>query len=412
MSFENAPTNWYNERKHIQSRRPDGKFVILSLSLSLFNLRHLHDLPRHPFHNVPNGTPPLTYSTDSLTYLTQEQGNPSAIEVQLLPKPIPGPNEVLVRLNLTSLCGTDCTQAAGHLGPTRQILGHEGVGRIESLGSNVHTIDGSIRTGQRVGVAWNRDACGTCEFCTNLGQDGETRCALKPHSGQYTEGTFAQYTLVPVRYLLRIPDGFAALRDELVAPILCGGVTAYKALKSCDGLYPGRWIAVSGGGGGVGAFVVAFGKAMGYRVIAVDAGAEKGRYALAEGADHYVDIMSPEVVRTGSGTAVKKLTGGVGVSAVIACAGVGGAYQSAMEMLAPFGTLMCVGIPPPDQVMSIHPLQFISMGYKIMGSAVGTRKDTLEALEFVKRGLVTPKVQWGTLDKLGLLMDDVIKGKV
>lgn len=275
------------------------------------------------------------------------------------------------------------------------------------------TIDATIAAGQRVGVAWNRDFCGSCAFCTTLSQDGETRCALKPHSGQYADGTFAQYTLVPARFLLRIPEGYADIRDELVAPILCGGVTAYKALKSCTDLYPGQWIAVSGGGGGVGAFVVAFGKAMGYRVIAVDAGVDKGTYATEEGAEHYVDITNPEVINGGGvGAEVKKLTGGAGVAAAIVCAGVGPAYQSALDMLAPFGTLMCVGIPPPHGTFTIHPLQFIADGFKIMGSAVGTRRDTIEALEFVKRGLVRPKVQWAALSSMPTLMDDVMKGKV
>lgn len=329
-----------------------------------------------------------------------------------LPKPVPGPNEVLVRLNLTSLCGTDCGQAAGHLGPTKSVLGHEGVGTIETLGASVAGIDPTLAPGQRVGVAWNRDACGTCAHCTTLSEDGETRCALKPHSGRYCDGTFAQYTVVPARYVLRIPEGFADVRDEWVAPVLCGGVTAYKALKACDGLYPGRWVAVSGGGGGVGAFVVAFGKAMGYRMIAVDAGADKGEYAMAEGAEHYVDIMDPEVRGIGAAAEVKRLTDGLGVPAVIVCAGAGAAYQSAMDMLAPFGTLMCVGIPPPDQVFSVHGLQFISDGYKIMGSAVGTRRDTVEALEYVRRGLVKPRVQWAELGNMAQLMDDVMRGKV
>lgn len=324
-----------------------------------------------------------------------------------------------MRLNLTSLCGTDCSQAAGHLGPTRTVLGHEGVGRIEAVGSAVASLDATIVPGARVGVAWTRDFCGACAFCTNLQRDGETRCAAKPHSGAHCDGTFAQYTLVPARYLLRIPDDdFAGVPDEHVAPVLCGGVTAYKAIKECaggegGGLHPGQWLVVSGGGGGVGAFVVAFGRAMGYRVVAVDAGADKGRYATQEGAEHYVDIASPE--GEGGGTAaarVRALTGGQGAPAVIVCAGAGRAYQDAVEMLAPFGTLMCVGIPPPDQVFSMHPLQFIAGGYKIKGSSVGTRRDTLEALQFVKRGLVKPVVQWAELGRLGELMDDVVKGKV
>lgn len=343
----------------------------------------------------------------------QQAGTPPKIEVQSLPIPKPGPNDVLVRLNLTSLCGTDCTQAAGHLGPTKPVLGHEGIGRVEQLGSNVSSYDPTIQVGQRVGVAWTRDFCGSCAFCTNLSQDGETRCATKPHSGTAVDGTFAQYTLVPARYLLRIPDDeFGDVADEIVAPVLCGGVTAYKAIKSIPDLTPGQWIVVSGGGGGVGAFAVSFGKAMGYRVIATDAGPGKGSYALEEGAEHYIDITSPEVAAAGVGESVKALTGGLGASAVIVCAGAPAAYQSALDMLAPFGTLMCVGIPPPGGVFAVHPLMFIASGWRVMGSAVGTRRDTLEALAFIKRGLVKPKVQWAELDRLAELMDDVSKGKV
>jgi alcohol dehydrogenase, propanol-preferring len=318
-----------------------------------------------------------------------------------------------VRLNLTSLCGTDCTQAAGHLGPIKPVLGHEGIGRVEHLGSDVSSYDPTIQVGQRVGVAWIRDVCGTCAFCGSPAPDGETRCTAQIFSGGACDGTFAQYTLVPARYLLRIPDEqFGDIADEIVAPVLCGGVTAYKAVKSVPDLKPGQWIVVSGGGGGVGAFAVSFGKAMGYRVIAADAGPGKGSYAIEEGAEHYVDITSPEVAAAGVGETVKGLTGGLGASAVVVCTGAPAAYQSALDMLAPFGTLMCVGIPPPAGVFNVHPLMFIGFGWRIMGSAVGTRQDTLEALDFIKKGLVKPKVQWAELDKLAELMDDVVKGKV
>ncbi len=59
-------------------------------------------------------------------------------------------------------------------------------------------------------------------------------------------------------------------------------------------------------------------------------------------------------------------------------------------MLAPFGTLMCVGILPPDQLASFYLLLFIGEGYRVVGSSVGTRQDIMEALAFVKRGLVVP----------------------
>ena len=286
-------------------------------------------------------------------------------------------------------------------------MGHEGVGRIAGLGENVTSIDPSVQIGQRVGVAWTRDACGSCEFCTNLQNDGETRCAKAFHSGRVVDGTFAEYTLVPVRYLTRIPERFDDLSDEEVAPVLCGGVTAYKAIKCC-GVVPGQWVAVSGGGGGVGAFAVAYARAMGYRVIALDAGKEKGEYSLAQGAEHYIDVTATD----DAGEAVKQLTDGIGARAVIVAAGVGAAYRAAFSMLGPFGTLMCVGIPPPDHLVNFHPVFFVSKGWRVLGSAVGTRTDILEALEFVKRKLVTPKIQWGKFEDIASLLVDVAKGKV
>uniref|UniRef100_A0A8H7NHT3 alcohol dehydrogenase n=1 Tax=Bionectria ochroleuca TaxID=29856 RepID=A0A8H7NHT3_BIOOC len=309
-------------------------------------------------------------------------------EVKNVPRPIPGPNEVLVRLSLTSLCGSDLGMALGHMGPMRDILGHEGVG-------------------QRVGVAWLRDVCGTCDMCVDIVHEGETRCVEALHSGKAYDGTFAEYTLVPLRYLARLPATYDEIPDEEVAPILCGGVTAYKAIKGCD-LTPGQWLVVSGAGGGVGALAVAYASAMGYRVIAVDAGESKAAYCLSHGAEHYVDAIGSE----DAGLRVKSLTDGHGAKAVVVTATAAAAYQKAFDMLGPFGTLMCVSILPEEAQVKFHPLMFIDNGWKVKGSSVGTRADILEALEFVKRRKVTPAIKWAKLEDLGNLMGQMIERKL
>ena len=68
------------------------------------------------------------------------------------------------------------------------------------------------------------------------------------------------------------------------------------------------------------------------------------------------------------------------------------AYQAALSILAPFGTLICIGIPPPNQLVSFHLLTFIDKGVRIIRSAVGTRGDIIEAIAFVERGLVKPLI--------------------
>lgn len=314
-----------------------------------------------------------------------------------------------MKLSVTGLCGSDYGMALGHMGPVGNILGHEGVGRIAALGSNITAQDSSVQVGQRVGVAWLRDICGTCAMCVDQAHEGETRCAAALHSAKAYDGTFAQYTLVPLRYLLRIPERFDSVADEVVAPILCGGVTAYKAVKDCR-VTPGQWVVISGAGGGVGALGVAFASAMGYRVIAVDAGADKEDYCKSQGAEHYVDALSKSY---DAGERVKALTeGGLGAKAVVVTATAAAAYQKAFDMLGPFGTLMCVSILGEEARVAFHPLWMIDNGWKVMGSSVGTRADILEALEFVRRGVVVPRVERAKLEDVEGLMERMAKGEV
>jgi propanol-preferring alcohol dehydrogenase len=217
-------------------------------------------------------------------------------------------------------------------------------------------------------------------------------------------GTFAEYTVVPSRYVLELPEG---LKDEKIAPILCGGVTVYKALKF-SGANKGEWVAITGGGGGVGALGVQYAVAMGYKVIAIDGGDEKGRYCESLGASAYVDFATSKDIAS----AIKKTTGGNGVNAAIAVAGSGAAYRACFGMMAPFGTIVCVGIPPPTDLVSFHPLEIIDLGVRVIGSAVGTRGDVLEALVFVERGEVKPTVKTARLKQLNEIAGEFRKGTV
>ncbi|KAL6407319.1 putative alcohol dehydrogenase protein [Ilyonectria robusta] len=298
-----------------------------------------------------------------------------------------GPLEILVQLSATGVCGTDMALASGEVGPTCQILGHEGIGRVVQVGQGVPASD--VQVNDRVGIAWLRDICGKCAYCLHPG--GETRCAEQLNSGRKIDGTFAEYAVVPARYLVRIPD-HVKTSDEMLAPILCGGVTAYKALRVC-GASGGQWVAVLGAAGGVGAFAIQYARAMGLRVLAIDAGEAKGKYCLDLGAEKYIDVVDT----TDLAAQAAKITGGRGISAALAIAGSAKGYQAALEILGPFGTLVCVGIPPPHELVSFHPLLFIDKGIKIVGSAVGTREDILDAIEFVERGLVKSNIVRATL---------------
>ncbi|EMT69388.1 Alcohol dehydrogenase 2, partial [Fusarium odoratissimum] len=145
---------------------------------------------------------------------------------------------------------------------------------------------------------------------------------------------------------------------------------------------------------------IQYAKAMGFRVAAVDIGPAKDS-CIKMGADAYFDGASPA---TPAG--LRKLTPNeAGAKAVIVTAGSGRAYQNALDLVAVFGTLVCVGIPPPDQAMSLHPLTLIDRGINLLGTLVGTRTETLEALEFVRRGVVKPMVESLNFNDLDNLVD-------
>ncbi|KAJ4152084.1 hypothetical protein NW765_017593 [Fusarium oxysporum] len=314
----------------------------------------------------------------------------SAFEITNQPVPTPGPTDILLRLAVTGVCGTDMSMAAGKMGPTKNILGHEGVGYVVQLGEGVPK--GQVKLGDRVGVAWLRDVCRICAYCLHPG--GETRCQEQLNSGREIDGTFAQYALVPYRYLLLLPKSISA-PDEMVAPVLCGGVTAYTALKHAR-IVPGQWVAISGAGGGVGSLGVQYAKAMGYRVIAIDVGDLKREFCLQSGAEHFIDATITPDLRG----EVMAITDSLGVSSCIVSATSATAYTAALDILAPFGSLVCIGIPPLDQVVSFHPLLLIDRGIKIVGSSVGTHQEMLEAIRFVERGLVKPVINLRLLDDL------------
>jgi propanol-preferring alcohol dehydrogenase len=113
------------------------------------------------------------------------------------------------------------------------------------------------------------------------------------------------------------------------------------------------------------------------------------------GVEAYVDVSTVDDVVG----AVEKITAG-GASAVLVTTPARDAYQSALGMLAPLGTLVCVGIPGVEGRFDVHPIDFIARGVKIVGSAVGTRRDILDAVDFVRRGVVKPKVEVVKLENL------------
>lgn len=139
-----------------------------------------------------------------------------------LPTPKPGAGEILVKVSACGVCHTELDEIEGRLQPMLPIiLGHEIVGRVEKLGSNVTM----FKKGDRVGIAWINSACGKCHFCRS-GQ--ENLCPEFKGTGAQANGGYAEYTTIREDFAYPIPDVFTDLQ---AAPLLCAGAIGYRALR-------------------------------------------------------------------------------------------------------------------------------------------------------------------------------------
>ncbi|MDF2497061.1 MAG: Zn-dependent alcohol dehydrogenase [Arthrobacter koreensis] len=308
--------------------------------------------------------------------------------------PSPGPGQALVKLISTGVCHTDLHAAQGDwpVKPSPPFIpGHEGVGRVVSLGEGVT----ELKEGDIVGNAWLWSACGVCEYCRT---GWETLCEQQQNGGYTVNGSFGEYMLVDEKFAARIPEGADPVE---VAPVLCAGVTVYKGLKVTD-TRPGEWVVISGIGG-LGHVAVQYARAMGLRVAAVDIAEDKLALAREFGAEVTVNALNEDPAE-----AIQAQTGGA--HGVLVTAVHPSAFGQAIGMARRGGTIVFNGLPPGDFPAPIFDI--VLKGLTIRGSIVGTRQDMVEALDFYARGLIHPKIATRPLDDINDIFDELAAGRI
>ncbi|RPJ04596.1 MAG: zinc-binding alcohol dehydrogenase family protein [Deltaproteobacteria bacterium] len=155
-----------------------------------------------------------------------------------VPHPIPGPKEILVRVSVCGICHTELDTIEGRIEPKLPIiLGHEIVGRVESLGPGA----ARFQVGNRIGIGWIHSACGKCRFCR---EGRENLCPEFEGTGCHANGGYAEYTLVSEDFAFPIPERFS---DPEAAPLLCAGAIGYRDLK-LSGIEKGQNLGLFGFG--------------------------------------------------------------------------------------------------------------------------------------------------------------------
>lgn len=179
------------------------------------------------------------------------------------------------------VCHTDLHVAAGDYGnKAGTVLGHEGIGIVKEIGSDVT----SLKIGDRVSVAWFFEGCGHCEYCVS---GNETFCREVKNAGYSVDGGMAEQAIVSADYAVKVPEGLDPIQ---ASSITCAGVTTYKAIK-VSGIKPGQWIAIYGAGG-LGNLAIQYAKnVFNAKVIAVDVNSEKLELAKKIGADLVINSL-------------------------------------------------------------------------------------------------------------------------
>ncbi|MBM3500254.1 MAG: zinc-binding dehydrogenase [Armatimonadetes bacterium] len=274
--------------------------------------------------------------------------------VKEFPVPEPAPDEVLVRVMATGICGSDLSVYRMAEGHPDQIRGHEPSGVIEAVGALV----GQRRPGDRVSVH-HHQGCGACRMCAR----GETvACAHDQCIGVAVPGSFAQYLCVKERNCVVLPEVVSYIDGAFMA---CVGGTAWGAYQRL-GARGHESVAVFGLGP-VGLSCVLVGKALGLRVIGVDVTDERLDLATRCGADVVVPAAEGGVPAR-IHQAVGARDGRDGVDYAIETSGSTAARECLIPSLRRGGKAAIVGVGSVERV--VNPSDIHGRAVTILGSVV------------------------------------------
>jgi len=215
-------------------------------------------------------------------------------------------------------------------------------------------------------------------------------------------GTYSEYFNVYAKSLVKLPGSVG----DNEAPLACGGLTAYGAVKKLlkHQVLPGRPIAVIGAAGGLGHYAVQIATAFGYKVVGVDIGEDRLEFVrslgahLAVGADEAIDVVQREL-------------GGVDASLVFSAKMAG--FNLGMKLLRRKGLFVAVGLPATSEGnIELNPFEFFMKDPTIIYSAVGTVQDMRELIDLAAAGHVKSHVsRLGALSDLDTIFDELQAGQ-
>jgi uncharacterized zinc-type alcohol dehydrogenase-like protein len=308
------------------------------------------------------------------------------------------PSDVLIDIHYCGVCHSDVSHARGEWRAETYPLvpGHEITGVVAEVGSDVtrHVV------GDRVGVGCFVDACGECANCLA----GEEQYCLTgitltygsvDRYGDFTQGGYSQQIVVDEAYVLKVPD---ALGLDVVAPLLCAGITTFWPLRH-HGAGPGRKVAVVGLGG-LGHVAVKLAVAMGADVSVLSQSRAKEEDAKRLGATDYHATPEADTWTRLANTfdlVLNTVSAPVDVDALLSTLALG-------------GTLVNVGAPAAPLSLSAWSLLRNRRSYS--GSLIGSIRDHQTMLDFCGEHGIGAEIELITIDRVNEAFDRLLASDV
>jgi uncharacterized zinc-type alcohol dehydrogenase-like protein len=301
-----------------------------------------------------------------------------------------GPQEVEIAISHCGICHSDIHLISNDWGISQYpfIPGHEVIGKVSAVGSDVK----QFIVGQRVGLGWQSNSCGVCEWCT---RGMENLCPSMEGTCVHRNGGYADRVRANHRFVIPIPD---AIESENAAPLLCGGITVYNPIRN-RGVNPFSRVGVIGVGG-LGHLAIQFARVFGADVTAFSTSADKEEEARALGAHNFVNSRESKALNKVAGT----------LDFIISTINADQDWAVYLQALRPTGTLCFVGVPPSAVSFQAFPL--ISGLRSITGSPIGSPHQLREMMDVAARHGVKAKTESFPMAKANEAIEKVKKNKV
>jgi uncharacterized zinc-type alcohol dehydrogenase-like protein len=301
-----------------------------------------------------------------------------------------GVNEVEIAITHCGICHSDLHLISNDWGISQYpfIPGHEIIGTVKAVGAEVR----SLEAGQRVGLGWQSNSCGVCEWCS---RGMENLCLAAEGTCVHRNGGYADRVRANARFVIPIPE---ALESEHAAPLLCGGITVYNPLRT-HSVNPSSRVGVVGIGG-LGHMAIQFARAFGAEVTAFSTTAEKEEEARALGAHNFVNSRESKAMKDAAGS----------MDLILSTASADHDWGVYVQALRPTGTLCFVGVPPSPVSVQAFPL--ISGQRSISGNPTGSPYRLKEMLDVAARHGVKATTESFPMAQANTAIDKVKKGKV